>query len=790
MCKPNIRGTKCTMDCLSCPYELFSADCINSQLKDLTTLSDVNIKTIRYEEEIIIDFDEEKTSILTEYANIARQIEAIISNPKTYGLKDDDSFGMRKQILQKFYKYLFMNPVLAVMTLEEYNEPPPTRGMFMEGYKHFRGWVNGIIDKFPQARLYILTKKYENMRNVFLSLAGLKSLQFISAFILSLPPEAELVDDPENDYSLAHGIKAKIYTLPNSEANLYIQENPLIEDLNPEMQKIMKDAIVKGLVPTIDKTIDFTTIYETKMREHREQFITLATSQNIALSPQQALAMAREVVNWTVGLGSPFENICLDRDNITDIYCDGQNSPVYIEHAKFGLCHTLWRYNDELLNYAIKNIRSYTKIVFDGKRPIVDTMMTRLNLRIHMQMPPATFGEIQVALRLTKEKPFTYSQYLHYNSMTPFFAGYDNLLVSMGCSEAVVGIKGVGKTAFTSAKIIGIGTKKRILPIQDIEEIPVNAYRKRGFHIGAMRVQSSDMESASSSELSLIAMANASLRMGDSCLIINEVRSRVAIQGIINLLNTQPGVFCLYNLHAKGIKDIQDRFELVFGVPSASMFATDRYSFLRKIKFSRKGRVFRLLAKSIETDPDKRKFIDVFKFKRGQGMKDSVLNCLFLDNPEASAWDLSDLDLAQIEDELSINFIPPALQRRSDEAGVSPNQCIMQAFFKGKVYSSITRDSNALSMPELMDIDFVLRCDSAANKLLKELERENGSVDYKALAPIWEKRYKEILKSEIGSGKTQQASGKGDSGAIGMGDTPQAPADTVSNGTEEEAQPQ
>jgi len=761
MCKPNIRGTKCVMDCLSCPYELFSPDCINSQLKDLTTLADIDIRTIRYEEEIIVDFDDDKTRIITEYTNIARQIEAIIANPETYGRKEDDNYNMRRQALQKFYEYLFMNPLIAVMTLQEYNEPPPTRGLYMEGYKHFRGWINGIAEKFPQAQLYVLTKKYSDVRQVFLSLAGLKSLQFISAFILSVPPEARPVQDPENDYVLPFGVRAKIYELPGSEANLYVQENPIIENLNPQLQKIMKEAIMKDLVQTTDKRVDFTTIYETKMREFREKFITIATTEGIPLTPQQALAMAREVVNWTVGLGSPVENLCLDRDNITDIYCDGQNSPLYVEHAKFGLCHTLWRYNRELLEYAVNNIRSYTNVAFDAKRPIADTMMTRLNLRIHMQGPPATFGETQLALRLTKETPFTYAQYILLNSMSPFFAGYDNLLVSLGCSEAVLGLKGTGKTAFTSAKIIGIGTKKRILPIQDIEEIPINAYRKRGFHIGAMRVQSSDKEIESSSELSLIAMANASLRMGESCLIINEIRSRLAIQGIINLLNTQPGVFCLYNLHAHSIRDIQDRFELVFGVPAASMFATDRYSFLRKIKFSRKGRVFRVISQILETDPEKKQFTEVFKFRRGASIRESSLVCLFVDNPEASSWNLDNLDLTQLESELSLNFIPPALQRRSDETGIPPNQYVMQAFFKGKIYSDLARDSVAMSMPEIAEIDFLLKCDSAANKLLKEMEQENGSIDFRAVQAEWDKRYKELMKLELGHGAQMKAEAEG-----------------------------
>ncbi|MCX6777732.1 MAG: ATPase, T2SS/T4P/T4SS family [Candidatus Micrarchaeota archaeon] len=762
MCKPNVKGTKCVMDCLMCPYELFSPDCINSQLKDLSTLADVDIRTIRYEEEVIIDFDAGKTQIITEYVKLARQIEALMADPSTYGLQEDDGYSLRKRTLQKFYEYMFMNPVVAVRTLEEYNEAPPARSVFMEGYRHFLAWVKGIMDRIPKSQMYELTKKFDDIRQVFLSLSGLKGMQFMSGFVLAVPEGAVPVKEADASYELPYGVRAQIYELPDSEANLYVQENPLITQLDEPLMKILKKTITEGLVPsTGEQRVDFASIYDTRMREYRQHFIDTAGSAKIALTTQQALAMAREATNWTIGLGSPVENLTLDRENITDIFIDGENSPIYVEHAKFGLCHTLWRYNREMLGYSVRNILSDSKQVrrFDYKNPIVDMMMTRVNLRCHIQGPPATFGETQLALRLTKETPFTYPQYLDLKSMTAFFAGYDNLLVGLGCSEAVLGLKGVGKTAFTSAKIIGIGTKKRILPIQDIEEIPVKAYRKRGFHIGAMRVQSSDTEDVTGvgGELSLIAMANASLRMGESCLIINEVRSRLALQGLINLLNTQPGVFVLYNLHAQSIRDIQDRFELVFSIPAASMFTTDRYTFIRKMRFGRKGRVYRLIGQATETDQAKREFVNTFMFTRGENMAGSRLECAFIENPEANAWSLAGLDLAKFEKELTFKFVPPALKRRADTIGLTPQQCVMQAFFKGKVYSEILESAKKLGKPELTDIDFVLRCESKANKLLKEMERENGSVDYAALQQAWAKEYTGLLEAEVGAkpeGKT------------------------------------
>ena len=499
-----------------------------------------------------------------------------------------------------------------------------------------------------------------------------------------------------------------------------------------------------------------------KTREYRQYFLDQAILNSIQITPQQAMAMGREAAAWIVGLGAPIENLAIDRNHVTDIYIDAENSPLYIEHSEYGICHTLFRYNRDLLEHAFKDIVYTLKGTrkFDETSPIVDVVLKRLSMRCHLQRPPATFDELQGALRIMKEQPFTYAQYLAYHSMSPFFAGYDDVLVSIGCSEAVLGLKGVGKTAFTAAKIAAIGTRRRIIPVQDIEEIPTRAFRKRGFHIGAARVQSSDVEETNTKELDLVSMANALLRMGDAALIINEVRSRIAVQGIINLLNTQPGVFLLYNLHAESLRDIQDRLELVFGIPSASMYATDRYTFLKKVRFGRRGRVYRVLGYEYESDQEEKKFVEVFRFKRGDGIDKCILEAKFLRNPEASAASLEKVDLGKLEKELDIAFIPPALARRSEESGINPEQYIMQAFFKGKMYEGIKRAAEETGDQTLLELDFVLNCNTAAGKLLTSLEKEEGQIDFKEAWTKWEPMFKTIVKDEIAAKKAGGAAAK------------------------------
>ncbi|MFH1285990.1 MAG: hypothetical protein ABIH99_05410, partial [Candidatus Micrarchaeota archaeon] len=173
------------------------------------------------------------------------------------------------------------------------------------------------------------------------------------------------------------------------------------------------------------------------------------------------------------------------------------------------------------------------------------------------------------------------------------------------------------------------------------------------------------------------------------------------------------------------------------------------YSFLKKLRFGRKGRVYRILGEQYESNPTERDFAEIFKFERaGAKMADCKLNCLFLKNPEAASWDLSKLSVESLQKKIAFNFIPPALKRRSDETGISPEDYVLQAFFKGKIYSSILKASRETNNHSLLEIDFVLKCNSAANKLLKEKEKESGSIDYGEVEPEWQKRFKDILKEE------------------------------------------
>ena len=135
-CRPSYQGTRLIMDCPTCGLGLATPQCINSHLRVTSALPRL-WKTMRYEEEIMVELNEDKTAIIYEYDALIRQVEGIMLNQKTYGKIEDEHYLQRKKLLKDFYEYMFMNPLVAEQVIRGYDEPYPQKAVFVDGYRNF-----------------------------------------------------------------------------------------------------------------------------------------------------------------------------------------------------------------------------------------------------------------------------------------------------------------------------------------------------------------------------------------------------------------------------------------------------------------------------------------------------------------------------------------------------------------------------------------------------------------------------------------------------------------------------
>jgi hypothetical protein len=146
----------------------------------------------------------------------------------------------------------------------------------------------------------------------------------------------------------------------------------------------------------------------------------------------------------------------------------------------------------------------------------------------------------------------------------------------------VAGTRGAGKTSFLSSIMIEVMRKFRIITIEDTLEQPVTYLRNIGYNILPMKVRSAIV--GARSEMSAPEGIRTSLRLGDSCLFIGEVRSKEAValyeaMRIGALANVVAGT-----IHGDSAYGVFDRVVNDLGVPRTSFKATDIIIICNKLR--------------------------------------------------------------------------------------------------------------------------------------------------------------------------------------------------------------
>ena len=100
-------------------------------------------------------------------------------------------------------------------------------------------------------------------------------------------------------------------------------------------------------------------------------------------------------------------------------------------------------------------------------------------------------------------------------------------LVDGARTMLVAGTRGSGKTSLLGALISEIMRKYRVITVEDTLELPVNYLRNVGYNIVQMKVGSAI--GSTGGEMTASEGIRTTLRLGDSALIVGEVRSKEAI---------------------------------------------------------------------------------------------------------------------------------------------------------------------------------------------------------------------------------------------------------------------
>jgi len=331
--------------------------------------------------------------------------------------------------------------------------------------------------------------------------------------------------------------------------------------------------------------------------------------------------LANILIKYTVGFG--LIETLLEDDNIQDISVNSPSnkSPIFITHGEFEDCKTnIVPEQDEVEGWASR-LRMISGKPLDASNPILDTEIETPKARARVSVigePLNPYG-LGFSFRRHRDKPWTLPLLIKKDMISAEAAGLLSFIIDGARTMLIAGTRGSGKSSFLTAIIVEILRKYRIITVEDTLELPTLQFSDLGFNIQSMSVRSA--LSVSKEGFSADMGIRSTLRLGDSCLIVGEVRSTEALalyeaMRVGALANVVAGT-----IHGDSPYGVYDRLVNDLGVPNTSFKATDLIIVANPVKSSdglhRVRRITNIteVRKNWEKDPLlENGFQDLFKY--------------------------------------------------------------------------------------------------------------------------------------------------------------------------------
>ena len=447
-----------------------------------------------------------------------------------------------------------------------------------------------IIKKFEETDLIKETKKYleklqhipdtsQLYRSIFS--AEIKPSFIGSRLLFGETAGLELVDE----YNVKN-TTVQIFKHPE-EIEYWYFINPPEYSLTPEKYFIISKT--KEIVAKYRPSGSSLSISR-KTRDYFERiFITtvrgIAKAYNIKLTLDEQEMLAEIVARYTVGYGI-LELLLTDR-KITDFYIDAPigNKPLKIVHSKFGSCKTNILYSVDEAKSVVSKIRSQSGRPFDEAHPVLDYDLPDFDSRVAVIGPPLSPDGLAFAFRLHKTTPWTLPQLIDVKSMNSLSAGILSFMVDMQSTILVAGSRGAGKTSLLSALMLEIPQNARILVQEDTLEIPALYMKNINFNIQRLKTQSAISVAKTGVEVPPDQALRTALRLGDSSIILGEVRGKETKVLYEAMRVGAAGNVVMGTIHGDSAYSVWDRVVNDLDVPTTSFKATDIITVSRPIRF-------------------------------------------------------------------------------------------------------------------------------------------------------------------------------------------------------------
>jgi len=549
--------------------------------------------------------------------------------------------------------------------------------------------------------------------------------------VSDLPEDAEII----NQYEISGGEydKSQVTILRRQDESKMIYhlvppEHTLTENYNSLLN------LARGvLIEHQPKAEEFT---DTERTRHvffniaKDLLQDLADSKSMALSYNDLNKLATILVRHTIGFG--LIEVLLQDTHLQDISLNAPipKVPIFVRHQDYDECMSNILPSQEDVDSWAAKFRMVSGRPLDESNPILDTQLEigHLRARIAIIQNPLSPDGLSYSIRRHRESPWTLPLFVKIKMLNPLAAGLLSFIIDGSRTLLVAGTRSSGKTSLLGSLLLEIIPKFRIIVIEDTLELPVESLRKLNYDIIRMKVRSAMLKSTA--EVSAEDGIRTSLRLGDSCLIVGEVRSAEAkalyeAMRVGALANVVAGT-----IHGASPYGVFDRVVNDLGVPTTSFKATDIIVVCNPIKspdgLHSMRRVVRIteVRKHWKNDPLlEQGFVDLMKYNVEK------------DELEPTA------DLINGDSEI-IKEIASNIKGWSGNWDAVYDNILLRAQIKKEIVDVSKRIEN----DEILESEFNQLSNHAFHRISEEVIQEYGLPLSKYVFPIWVKWLEEEIR--------------------------------------------
>jgi len=514
-----------------------------------------------------------------------------------------------------------------------------------------------------------------------------------------------------------------IFELPDTVQYLYHVIPPEFK-LDEDKYDILDTArsILAEHKPTRSEFVDPALMREVFYNVGHDLMEELVDKKGLKFRLKEIDQLTEILVRYTVGFG--LIEILLGDKQIQDISINSPmgNIPMFVVHGEFGDCKTnIIPTPSDGESWATK-LRLISGRPLDEANPVLDTEieLPAARARIAVISRPLNPTGIAYSWRRHRIKPWTLPLFIKNRMINPLSAGLLSFLVDGSRTMLIAGSRSAGKTSLLGSLMVELMRRTRIITIEDTLEMPSDALRDFGFNIQTMKVSSA--LSKGSSEVPADEGIRTTLRLGDSALIVGEVRSTEAkalyeAMRVGALANMVAGT-----IHGDSPYGVFDRVVNDLGVPKTSFKATDIIVVANPIR-----------------SPD-----GIHRWRRVTSITE--VRKFWVDDPlkENGFSDLMKYDSTTDQLEESDNLINgesdilKAIAGNVKEWAGNWDAVWSNILLRGKIKGRIVEAAQEAKDPNILEAGFVIASNDQFHKISERIREEVGALDSDRIYFEWE----------------------------------------------------